>query len=215
MAKIILLSGGMDSLISYRLFHPDAIPVFVHTGARYASQDLERARHQAPELHEVKGPHLVENDDGVVPHRNAALLCVVANRFDAEEIVVSAPRGELIWDQQPRFYRAMETALNLTVTNPLHHLTKTEAVAAWLRSGRKAEDLLASRSCYSTTSMQCGRCPACVKRWIALRNNGLSELYVSNVRQHAIELAKLGTWRDVLRYGLRPSLEAWRAVREP
>lgn len=217
MRKIILLSGGMDSLISYRLFHPDATPVFVHTGSRYARHDYRMAMSQEPDVRLMFLPELREWANGVVPHRNAVLLSAVANMYDAEQIVVSAPRGELIWDQQRRFHRTMEKALRgVRILNPLRHLTKTQAVAAWMRAGHDSFELLfRSRSCYSDKPGQCGECPACVKRWVAITNNGLQEEYRADVRQHAMKLGKMGTVGDLLRYGARPAWEAWRAVREP
>lgn len=212
MAQIILLSGGMDSLISHRLFYPDAQPVFVGGLSRYAEHDYFCAMQQVPLVSYIEAPKMVERADGVVPHRNALMLALVANMFHAAEIIVSAPKGELIWDQQTAFYYTMEQALKVQINNPLERLTKTQAVAAWLHRGLPAEELLASRSCYSRSEHQCGQCPACVKRWIALKNNGLSEYYHSDVRQYAMTLATLGTWRDALRYGARPTWEAWKAL---
>lgn len=216
MGKIILLSGGMDSLISYRVFHRDAQPVFVRTGSRYEHLDIEFARAQAPNLYVLLCAPLREFANGVVPHRNATILSMVANAYDPEAIVVSAPRGELIWDQQPIFHDAMSAALRgVQVLNPLRSLTKTQAIAAWLADGGGSLELsLTSRSCYSSSARQCGKCPACVKRWIAMRNNGLDEQYDADVRHTARELAKLGTWRSALQYGLRPLWEAYRALKQ-
>ncbi len=214
MAQIILLSGGMDSLISHRLFYPDAQPVFVWTGSRYQHHDYRHAVQQVPQLSTIAGPDLREWKNGVVPHRNSILLAQVANQFEATEIIVSAPRGELIWDQQPAFHRAVEKVLRgVRIRNPLRRLTKTQAVAAWLARGLPRAELLASRSCYSDALLPCGQCPACVKRWIALTNNGLREYYRNDPREHAEELAAMGTARDLLRYGLRPAWEAWEALR--
>lgn len=213
MAQIILLSGGMDSLISHRLFYPDAVPVFVFTGARYQEHDYALAKQQVPKLEALHLGKFREWGNGVVPHRNCILLATVANLYAADELVVSAPRGELIWDQQPAFHRTMQKVLKgVRILNPLRKLTKTQAVGAWLARGLPAGELLASRSCYSAEAGQCGACPACVKRWIATKNNGLSEWYASDVRHHALALAKLGSVRDLFRYGLTPSLEAWRAI---
>ena len=213
MHSIVLLSGGMDSLITHKLFRPNDTPVFVHTGSRYAAHDLRRARKFAPDLVEVRLPALREEASGVVPHRNILLLALVANLLDAEQVAVSSPRGELIWDQQTAFHRAAERVLRgVTIINPLRKYTKAQAVHAWLRK-RSAHELLRSRSCYASSDGQCGQCPACVKRWIALRLNGLEEHYTHDPRVYARELARSGTWRDVARYGARPAWEAWRASR--
>lgn len=214
MAQVILLSGGMDSLISHRLFYPDAEPVFVHSGSRYAMHDWRLAVQQVPHVRVLDAPDLKELSSGVVPHRNAVLLATVANQMDAHEIIVSAPRGEIIWDQQPPFHRAMEKVLKgVRILNPLRRLTKTQAVAAWLARGLPRAELLASRSCYSTSAHQCGECPACVKRWVALKNNGIAEFYHQDPREYAMEIAQESRLSDLFRYGLRPAWEAWEALR--
>lgn len=214
MAQIILLSGGMDSLISHRLFYPDAVPVFVRTGSCYTAHDYKKATEQDSSVRLLCLPNLHERSDGVVPHRNSILLSAVANMFGASEIVVSAPRGELIWDQQPAFHRAVEKVLRgVRILNPLRKLTKTQAVAEWLRRGNGWVELVqCSRSCYSDNAHQCGQCPACVKRWVALQNNGLSEFYHADVQQYARRIASMATARDLFRYGIRPTYEAWKAV---
>lgn len=213
MAQIILLSGGMDSLISHRLFYPFATPVFVFTGARYQEHDYALAKQQVPKLEALHLGKFREWGNGVVPHRNIILLSTVANLYDAEDLIVSAPRGELIWDQQTAFHRAAQKVLKgVRIQNPLRKLTKTQAVRAWLARGLRADELLASRSCYSPDAGQCGACPACAKRWIALANNGIFERYEQDVRQHVRALGKLGSVRDLLRYGMRPTLEAWQAL---
>lgn len=219
MAQIILLSGGMDSLISHRVFYPDALPVFVRSGARYTLHDYKMANQQVPRLSLLCLPNLHERPDGVVPHRNSILLSAVANQFNADEIIVSAPRGELIWDQQPAFHRAMEKVLRgVKITNPLRRLTKTQAVAAWLARGLPRAELLASRSCYSETAHQCGACAACVKRWIALTNNGIEEFYQEDPYNHAFRLVEELSVPQLVgyaaRYGLRPAWEAYEALRK-
>lgn len=217
MAQIILLSGGMDSFLSYRLFHRSFVPVFVDTGNRYAAMDLRVAREQAGRrLLVLDAPKLRERPDGVVPHRNALLLAYVANKLSAETVCVSAPLGELIWDQQPAFYRSMERVLRgVRIVNPIGNFTKAQAVADYMRAApATAEyDLAWTRSCYSATEWRCGQCPACVKRYIALRNNGIAESYTHDVRAYARTLLKGANIGHVLRYGVRPALEAWRALR--
>jgi 7-cyano-7-deazaguanine synthase len=217
MAQIIFLSGGMDSFLSYRLFHRSFVPVFVNTGSRYAHMDLGMAREQAGRrLLVLDAPVLRERPDGVVPHRNALLLAYAANRLNAETICVSAPRGELIWDQQPAFYRSMEHVLRgVRIVNPLGNFTKAQAVADYIRAAPATAqyDLAHTRSCYSATEWRCGQCPACVKRYVAMKTNGITEQYTHDVRAYARTLLQKASPSDVLRYGVRPVLEAWRALR--
>ena len=214
MAKIILLSGGMDSFLSYRLFYPDLIPVFVDTGSRYGHLDIAFAKQQAPDIQVVNLAYLRERPDGHVPHRNTVLLASVANMLDADTICVSAPRGEMVWDQQPAYHAAMQQLLGIRILNPLIGLTKTQAVAMYLAAnGQRWELVERTRSCYSPHQKQCGHCAACVKRWVALSNNDIWEPYTQDVAAYARQIASGATWREALRYGVRPAYEAWRALR--
>lgn len=218
MRQIILLSGGMDSMIARRVFYPHAIPVFVRTGSRYQHLDLSAAKRVSQKVKVLSMPTLRENPDGVVPHRNALLLAYVANHMRAEAIVVSSPRGELIWDQQPAFHRAMERVLgDVEIVSPLRDMTKAQAVGLLCDAfGRnRAERYLAeTRSCYSATEQQCGECSACVKRYIALRYNGFHEEYTVHPHEHARQLLSLATWRGAFKYGFRPAFEAWKVFRD-
>ncbi len=214
MNNVILLSGGMDSFLSYRMFYPHYTPVFVNSGSRYAYRDIEFARrHAGSELVVQYLTPLVEDPSGHVPHRNTILLASVANH-GANTIVVSAPRGELVWDQQPAYHKALRRVLpGVNIVNPLRRYTKAQAIALYLSTGGSREDLSNTRSCYSPDHLRCGQCPACVKRWVAMRYNGIDETYEQDVVLYAKELASRGTLRDAWRYGARPLYEAWWALR--
>ena len=218
MRSVILLSGGLDSMISYRLWYPRSLPVFVNTGAVYTGWDYQCAMEIAGrQLELLHAPILQEQPSGAVPHRNALLLALVAAKYDATEIVVSAPRGELIWDQQPAFHRGMEKVLRgVKIRNPLQDLTKTQAVGeyrAWHKKHRIPYEIPLTRSCYSNRQEQCGNCAACFKRWVSLTNNGLSEAYDVDPRRYAERVMRGATLRDAFRYGLRPLWEAHKALR--
>lgn len=218
MRSVILLSGGLDSMISYRLWYPQSLPVFVNTGAAYTGWDYQCAMEIAGRrLELLHAPALQEQPSGAVPHRNALLLALVAAKYDATEIVVSAPRGELIWDQQPAFHHGMEKVLRgVKIRNPLQDLTKTQAVGeycAWYMKHRIPYEIPLTRSCYSNRQEQCGSCAACFKRWVSLHNNGLSEAYDVDPRRYAEHVLRNGTLKDAFRYGLRPLWEAHKALR--
>jgi 7-cyano-7-deazaguanine synthase in queuosine biosynthesis len=188
------------------------VPVFVKTGNAYQDIDLDIAQRLMPGLEVYELPKLKECRNGVVPHRNAILLAYLANVTYADEIVVSAPKGEMIWDQQTSFHRIMESVLKeVKISNPLRKLTKAQAIRKYLERNGDVGTLLSTRSCYSGQVGQCGLCAACIKRWIALRNNGLSECYANDVASYAAMVIKSGRIRDMFRYGLRPTFEAVKA----
>lgn len=219
MSKIILLSGGMDSLISWRVFHRDAMPVFLKLNTCYIDDDLKVAESMVKRLsggteslNVLEGPTVLEDPDGHVANRNALILSYMAHVYRPDEIVVSAPRGEFVFDQQPAFYRAMARALQVDILNPLHGRTKTQALALYLKLYGYDTSLHESRSCYTPGTHRCGVCPACVKRWIAMRNTGTYEEYDKDPWFTARDIFERSSWLERLGYGIRPTWEAWRAM---
>lgn len=212
MSKIILLSGGMDSFINWRLFHYDAVPVFVRTGSRYQEHDLRLARMQSTSLIELDMPKLSEQSNGVVPHRNIILLGLVANRTSASSIVVSAPLGEVIHDQQPRFYKLCSEVLGIPIVNSLSGYTKSDLVSKYIQnfSDRK---FLNTRSCYSSAQGQCGNCPACFKRWVALTNNGIREHYTNNPKEYIKTLRQQYSLVSLLTQDVKVIWQTYKALK--
>lgn len=211
--KIILLSGGLDSYISYRLFAPDYHPVFVDTGAKYAALDYAAALAQVPHLQLLKMPTLTEHSDGLVPHRNLILLALVANRFACSEIMVSAPKGELVADQQPAFYRKVSRLLGITISNPAGRYTKSGLVRQALALGVSTTELLQTRSCYSDAATPCGVCSACIKRAIAFGNSGI-DLGWTYQRSSVDKLLSQVSLRLILRHGFSATLDTLRFFRK-
>jgi 7-cyano-7-deazaguanine synthase in queuosine biosynthesis len=100
----------------------------------------------------------------------------------------------------------------VTILNPLQNLTKTQAVALWKKRGISTDLLLESRSCYGRKLRPCGHCAACVKRFIALKNNDIEEHYLSDPKAYAKKLVELANVQYLLKYGIRPAWEAWKAI---
>lgn len=211
--KIILLSGGLDSYISYRLFATDYHPVFVDTGAKYAALDYAAAQALVPNLQYLKMPTLTEHYSGMVPHRNLILLALVANKFDCCEIMVSAPKGELVSDQQPAFYRKVSKLLGITVSNPAGRYTKSGLIRQALARGVTATELLQTRSCYSDSTVPCGECSACIKRAIAFGNSNLA-LGWTYQRTGVAKLLSQMSLRLILRHGFSATLDTLRFFRK-
>lgn len=188
---VLLFSGGLDSLaLWYLLDRPRA--VYVQLGHQYQvaeQQTIDRlsATVTGLSVELVRGPYLAHREDlrtGHIPHRNLALATTTAAVTGADRILLGALLGEASPDKSRRFLKATSAALTasegrrITVEAPAHRLTKTGLVRKALsRYPEAALPLTMTRSCYSPdpTVQECGECPACFRRQVALFRTGLSD----------------------------------------
>lgn len=188
MNDLLLFSGGMDSLCAWWLLHrPQA--VYVRLGHPYQDDELStlsRLSNRLPSFRfqVVSGPHVgpLSLADGHIPHRNLLMAATAAAFFpDATHIYLGALWGEASPDKSRRFFRTTSTALSVSehrrtsVLAPFRGVTKTGLVRLYLKTGGDPDLLAVTRSCYEPGSGRygCGRCQACLRRWVALRRNGL------------------------------------------
>lgn len=188
MRDVLLYSGGMDSFIAAHDF-PDAMLLYIDSGARYASAEMSLLHRNAPR-HVVilKGAinlGLYERDDAIVPGRNLHLVALARNY--ASRVILSATAGGNSTDKDDTFARITSNLLShiysgahfqseptTSVILPYKHMSKGEMVSHYLRGGHSVEPLLATLSCYDTVDgTHCGVCKACVRKYMALRANGI------------------------------------------
>lgn len=183
--KVILYSGGIDSFIASTLLGDEWTPVYVNMGTRYSSKELEFIS-ASPMSQHLRICDLplgdLEQDNGFLPQRNLMLLAYVQARFNANEIALCAVKGEYSRDKHRTFFQKASELLSYTAGmpvrcySPLISMTKTQAVARYLKEGYSADELLNyTVSCYHSTSNACGQCMSCYRRWVALENNGLQQ----------------------------------------
>lgn len=196
MKQCILMSGGMDSYLAWRLFAPQAVPVFVDIGQPYLAKELDAMWDIAPNSFKyLKATRIAQHPlpSGIILHRNALLILTAASHYS--EIILGVLADEINSDKSAAFFAAMETALNIShapqywndnlgqtykVHSPVRHLTKSALVGQYLAAGLPAKPLLATVSCYSAAPGHCGHCPSCFKRWVALKNNGLQQPFAAD-----------------------------------
>lgn len=233
--KVLLYSGGMDSLMLDRLLQPD-IRLYVHSQTPYAAQ--ERACVEALERMSATGPvtHLAnaldlspfERDDAIVPNRNAHLVLLASHYGD--EVLLAGVSGDRSTDKDDEFCQRITALLDymwseshwcegrrFAVSVPGKSQTKTQLVAAYLKAGGTAESLLRSYSCYEGEALHCGHCKPCFRKWVALVNNGIrvpagyfksnpiSAPWLSAVRSEIYS----GTWRGAEDADIARALDAW------
>jgi len=187
---LLLFSGGLDSYIAWNyLGRPDTI--YFDIGHRYCAYELEKVKFFAPKTIINTSLRLAEHEkkDADIPMRNAFLL-MLSSYYDSELVLV-VQRGEMtIPDRSPKFFYEFQMWLSflnnrpITITSPFFDMTKTQMVRWYIETGLSTEDLLYTRSCYSTGELPCGACSACFRRWVALTNNGLSEDYKNDILQY-------------------------------
>ena len=230
--RIQLFSGGLDSYILwYLLDKPEA--VYVRYGHKYQHRELDTItalQALEPDLRVtlLDGPQIgeLEQADGHIPHRNLLLVTTAVASLNPGIVYLGALRGEASLDKSHRFLRRTSRLLSFSeqpvkVRSPSKRYTKTQLVARFIeRFPGKVERLAVTRSCYADTALPCGRCVACYKRWVAMTNNGIEEVYQTSPGygvERSLPALLPYLWRMPLREWpavIQNTLDAVRAMRK-
>jgi len=222
--SIMLLSGGLDSFIQWRLLgQPKA--VYFMLGHRSQAQELEKISLIKEKFNgditidESLDSLTSEMTNGYIPYRN--LLFILASTRYGSNIIIGQI-AEWAPDKNHSFYRQVEKLLRNSTTGkfqgvskririyaPFSSWTKTELVREYIRHCGTANDLTTyTTSCYKDSF--CGTCTACVSRFIAMQNNGLEEHYEVNPDLQLLT-SKLSL-RDFKFYNLAMYWKRWREI---
>lgn len=175
--EVLLFSGGLDSLIAWEfLGRPERM--YAALGHRY--EGPERATLE-PDVVVDRSLDLSawEEPDAFIPMRNLLLACIAARKADTVWLVVQQDEMS-ISDRSPRFFADVSSLLTyllgrkVVVDTPFRELDKTDMVEWWLAEGLGEERLVESWSCYVQGDIECGACAACLRKFIALKLNGVS-----------------------------------------
>lgn len=185
--KILLFSGGMDSLIAAH-FNPDAMKLYVGTGSKYERKEVSflKLGYRPDEITYDFRLHLgdVERDDAIVPARNLFLTAIAS--LYGDQIMLCAVKGDGSTDKDAQFAEQQTqllrhifspphfTGYQPRVMLPMRELSKGEWVQRYIASGGSQERLARSVSCYHPTHFYCGRCKACIRKWVAQEFNGVT-----------------------------------------
>jgi 7-cyano-7-deazaguanine synthase in queuosine biosynthesis len=202
----ILSSGGMDSFLAWRLFAPKAQQVFIRLDQPYLAKETDAMwainKMLSTKFEVLDAPSIGKQatPEGIILHRNAALILTAAMRYN--RIMMGVLADEINSDKSVEFFSAMETVLNIShraqywnkgvgveykVWSPIRQFSKSELVALYLKKKFSREALLATVSCYSADYGHCGACPSCFKRWVALVNNRLDLAFKTSPLEWATE----------------------------
>jgi len=178
----VLASGGLDSFIAYRLacrLHGDhAVPVRVAFDTPYNAKEALAAE-------ALYGDDLVTIDltrwhlnrspewKHIIPLRNA--ICIVAAApYGAHEIQIAALEGELRGDKSTAFMAHMSLLTGRVVTSPFLGATKNRVVRMAISEDLASQaELQATITCFAGEWGHCGKCRACLRRWMAFRYAGM------------------------------------------
>ena len=211
--EVLLFSAGLDS---YPAWHVLGCPpgLYFDLGHRYAAQErsaihaLADAAGIEVEISDELRLGAWEADDAIIPLRNAHLAMLAANR--AQTIWCIGVKGDHTLDKSPTAFADMSAFISrlsgreVRVDSPFWDLTKTEIIAWYLGQGLPVEHLLLTFSCSRTdgSSVHCGRCSSCLRRWTSLVNNGVEADFESppwtwdRVREFYLPAMRQGRYPD-------------------
>jgi 7-cyano-7-deazaguanine synthase len=214
---ILLLSGGLDSIMAYR-FLGSPRSIYFHLGTRGMSKEIASlAWVSTQEWARDTVEHSTELDlgaweqtNGYLPYRNALLVLLAAER---DPVVCVAQVNEWAPDKNIRFWASLASLMDhMTagstqgvsrrhrIVTPFVRYTKGDLLLAYRRRFGRPETralLQQTWSCYEAGDVHCGVCSGCVQRAAAEARARMRDT-VYKVQPHwRVESEH---WRDVARW---------------
>jgi len=200
--SVLLFSGGMDCLCLNQLYKPDIL-LHIDYGGKYEKSE-KKSINKLIKIGAIDKNKLIninigkwlgnnEREDLIIPNRNIYFVTLASHY--GETIYLASVYGDRSFDKDKKFYKLMEKLLNhvweeqhwtnkrkFNISSPIKNLTKTELIKKYLEKGGNKKWLFESYSCYTGTSIPCGECKPCWRKWIALKNNNINipEKYYKN-----------------------------------
>lgn len=200
LTKVLLFSGGSDSVLISYLYQPDYL-VYCDLGTEYSKEEIKKIKESKfgndPRLRILDFKFLGKYErpsDSILPLRNLYLTMFICNEFPVEEygdleICLGATAGDRVLDKSPKF--AEDTSNLLTyLYSPQHWIkegrkvrinidfkqyTKTDMLKLYKDRGGNIEELFyESFSCYHPVDgKECWQCKPCFRKYIAYALNGM------------------------------------------
>ncbi len=202
MQEIILMSGGIDSLIAwYYLGKPTAyyVPLLTH----YTEKELLTFERLSRIDKEIKDSLIIEadfplgkfeiGDKANIPGRNLFLALLGAQY--AKNVYIIGINGDDVPDKNIRAFMKMSEVISeitgekISIRSPFWAYSKSEIIKWFLETDKvklslpdRIKLLKTSVSCYSEDEGQCGECPSCFRKWIALEYNHINtrDIFLKN-----------------------------------
>lgn len=192
--KVLLFSGGFDSMLQEWLIKPDVL-LHVNMQTSYSKREIE-ALENLPVYYKNRliikylpiGEY--ERENKYLPYRNLMLATIAMQYgqhvyFGFNELDNAPDKDEVFIRRLTSLFRHLNMNArgdmgwrnkNFGFYAPFIELSKTEMVKMCLEEGMSGEQIKNIRSCYDGSSVKgCGICNVCRNKAIALLNNGLYE----------------------------------------
>lgn len=178
--KVVLVSGGMDSTIMWWLHREekDKLALFVDLGLSYCKKEKSSLiKTKITPLQVVEYPLRQISWKHIIPTRNFLLIALAQQHVKhGGEIWLGAVQGESserAGDKSEAFFRLCERFIRFTTGKRIKIRTlKNKTKNDWLKKYLRAtsdRSIFNTVTCYSGSAKGCGKCQACVRKWIALK----------------------------------------------
>lgn len=177
MEKLLLISGGLDSVIAYHVLNKPQT-IFFNIGVPYNKKELQFVNEYIPETIIDNSIKLKEEKNNYIPFRNILLLTRAATYSD--NLIISTVKEDIMPDNNKKIFDGLSKILSkvkgskVTITSPFFDLTKVEIVKLFIKHKWDKETLNDTVSCYNAnlkSSNYCGECLCCFKKWVAFTLN--------------------------------------------
>jgi 7-cyano-7-deazaguanine synthase in queuosine biosynthesis len=185
--NVLLYSGGLDSFVLRHTRDFDHI-LYFNVGTEDGKREVARMDCGVEIVYLPLAQYELSNK--IIPFRNYIFAMIAANW--GNRITIGSTLGDTTRDKDYVFQASCETILNyfgnvsekmpykasqFEIRMPFKNMTKTEIVKVFkAHSGLPVFAFKDSRSCYEGGDKECGRCRACLRKYVAFANNGIADL---------------------------------------
>lgn len=199
--KVLLFSGGTDSVMAAYLYKPDIL-LHIDVAGSYSIGD-EVAAHAVHRefsflynlpLTTIRAHCLAgfeRRDDKILPLRNLYFVMLASHYGDT--IILGAMGGDRVLDKSYEFASLTSELLSylyseqhwcigrdIKIELPMKKFTKVEVMRQYLAANGPITALLEASSCYAPNVLapkregwHCGWCKSCLRKWVAMECNGV------------------------------------------
>lgn len=201
--KVLLYSGGMDSWLIDKIWHPDK-KIFFDTGIEYNKEELKRLPEDVEIIKLDLSKYELAEYSHTVPLRNLLFISIAS--YYGDEICLGSVKGDCHYDNSIEFLNNAEKLLNslyeeldalgqghkeLKIVAPYKEWSKADLLREYVANGGTLEEAYnATFSCYEPIDgHECLHCKPCFKKTIAFINAGMEiknkEYYIKLLKENA------------------------------
>lgn len=204
---VLLFSGGIDSFVAFyylqQTLKQQVATVYFDLGAPYNPREIRVVKSLLPATiidTSLKVGDTQRGQNAFIPYRNLLLACLA--RKYGNHIWIAGLKDDCVEDKNPQAFNCMNDCMNFIskpedhvyLRSPFWNSTKEEIVSWWVNNAPGDKDIiLKTISCYDPyePTNYCGRCPSCLRKFFALRNNGFQiEFYNQKLFDQYVDRAE-------------------------